>query len=169
MSRNHAHQDGILTYGYIGLSDLRKLLPEVYEKLLLKCEWQKEHELAFIKRKGTDALPEVIKNLLEMRKQDGEKYKKLVASVKLQLEQKDVVTNRNRVRPWRADDADDNRIYEFKSSAGLGFRLFFFFHNGVILICTHGWVKNNEKDKKQQDMQFRRAEKLRSLFEGKNE
>ena len=169
MSCEHAHQKGIPPYGYIGLSDLKKHLPEIYDRLLVKCEWQKEHELAFLKKEGTDELPEVIKNLLVMRKLDGEKYKKLVASIQLQLGQKEVVTSSSRVKPWKSNNAGSNKIYEFKSSAGLGFRLFFFFHNGDIIICTHGWVKNNEKDTKQQDQQFRRAETMRILLEGKNE
>ena len=165
MSIKQTHQGGNKTYGYIGLSDLKELLPEIYDRLLVKCEWQKEHELAFLKKEGTDELPEVIKNLLEMRKLDIYKYKKLVASIQLQLGQKDVVTSSSRVRPWKNNSAGSNQIYEFKSSAGLGFRLFFFFHNGNMIICTHGWVKNNEKDTIQQDQQFRRADTLRILWE----
>ncbi len=151
----------------MGLSDLEKHLPEIYDRLLVKCEWQKEHELAFLKKEGTVELPEVVKNLLEMRKQDNNKYKKLVASIQLQLGQKEVVTNIRRVRPWKNKNAGSNQIYEFKSSAGLGFRLFFFFHNGNIIICTHGWVKTSEKDTKLQDQQFRRANKLRLSLEKK--
>ena len=68
MCCDDAHQEETFTYGYIGLSDFKVLKPEVYEKLLLKCEWQKEHELAFLIKEGIDELPEVVKTLLAMRK-----------------------------------------------------------------------------------------------------
>ena len=89
-----------------------------------------------------------------------------MANIQLQLAQKDVVTNPSCVRPWKTDNADANQIYEFKSSSGLGFRIFFFLHNENILICTHEWVKNNEKDTKRQTFQFACAEKMRILLEG---
>ncbi len=150
------------------LSKLKELLPEVYNKLLLKCEWQTGHTLAFLTKENTEEIPEVIKQLLEMRKRDESKYKKLVVSIRLQLERRDVLANPNRVRVWRNDTAGNNQIYEFKSSAGLGFRIFFFLHNEDILVCTHAWVKDNEKSKEQQNQQFIRAERFRILFEERN-
>jgi putative component of toxin-antitoxin plasmid stabilization module len=100
-----------------------------------------------------------------MRKKNENLYRKLVASIKLQLEERDIVANKNRVRPWKSDNVGRNQIYEFKSSAGLGFRLFFFIHEEEVVICTHGWEKDNEKSKTKQDQQFSRAEKYRFLFE----
>ena len=53
-------------YKLLTLSELYQQAPEVYKKLLIKHEWQKEHDFAFAHKEG-DELPGVGKTLLEMR------------------------------------------------------------------------------------------------------
>ena len=146
------------------LSELEQLTPEIYSKLLIKCEWQKAHELSFLARADDAGCPDVVRDLLKMRKMYPDKYERLVESVKLQLEQIDVVANEKRVRPWHVKGMPmrpEDEIYEFKSSAGLGLRLFFFLVKGRIVVCTHGWIKNNEKDTNLQGVEFARANNMR--------
>ena len=146
------------------LSELEQLAPEVYSKLLIKCEWQKAYELSFLAKADDAGCPDVVKSLLKMRKEYPNKYERLLESIKLQLEQTAVVANERRVRSWHINGKvirPEEEIYEFKSSSGLGLRLFFFFTKGTIVVCTHGWIKNNEKDTKLQGIEFDRANNMR--------
>ncbi len=160
MGENNHSND---SYKLLTLSELSQQEPEVYGKLLIKCEWQTEYDFAFLHKEGEE-LPGIIKDLLEMAGKWPDKYGKLLVSIKLQLSKKGPLCNETRVRPWKSSKEGKTEIYEFKSSAGLGLRLFFFFHEEKVIVCTHAWVKDNEKKKKEQSRQFEHAAMLRALF-----
>ena len=151
------------SYKLLMLSELSQQAPEIYKKLLIKCEWQTEYHFAFLQKRGEE-VPDVIKDLLKMRSKWSDKYDRLLESIKLQLGQRAVVCNEKRVRPWKSSKEEQGDIFEFKSSAGLGLRLFFFFHDEYAVVCTHGWVKDNEKRKQEQSRVFELAAKLRAMF-----
>ena len=151
------------THSLLTLSDLSRVSKEIYDKLQIQCEWQTVYELAFLKR-NDKPLPDVVKELLVMRSKCPDKYKQLLVSIKLQLGQREVLANDKRVKPWKTTKDVNNEIYEFKSSAGLGLRLFFFFHNDHAIVCTNAWVKDNEKNKKMQTRQFEQASRDRVQF-----
>lgn len=146
----------------VTLDTLAQKHTDVFNKLLIKQEWQKQYKIAFVSKK--DVIPDVIFDLLTFRKNNQVLYDKLLVSIKLQLGQKAVVLNPNRVKRGTRN----NEIYEFKSSAGLGYRLFFYFSNNSIIVCTNAWNKNNEVDTKSQDKEFDKANTLRIKISDNN-
>lgn len=147
---------------YVTLDDITKKYGEkLVSALLLKTSWQKHYRIVFLYKKINslkETIPQAISDMLDMRKNNAPKYERLLESIKLQLEQKEVVRNQNRIK--RGDP--QQFIYEFRSSAGAGLRLFFFFE-GDMVVCTHGWIKDKFAPKIQ-DREFRKADTQRISY-----
>lgn len=143
------------------LDDVDKLEKKTADALGIKKEWQSRYKLGFlipVSEEGHWDLS-LLEDLEKIRKSSLGDYKKLLATLKRQLQQRELMLCSNHL----SQGFSQKKILEFKAANGGHSRLFAFIHDGNIFICTHVWWKTKDS-KKQQDREFQKAEKMRQLF-----
>jgi hypothetical protein len=131
---------------------------KINARLRLKTEWEKVYELKFIARdKGENVSSCPSLDFLIQRAIDDEKdYSRLLHPIRLQLSQKRVPYNPGHISVGKPQ----SEIIEFKAKCGKS-RLFGFVHKNMI-ICTHGYMKDDSHS--EQNDEFEKAGEMRIRF-----
>ena len=120
-------------------------------------EWKKCFDIKLLE---IDGRCEVLEDLMNTFKDSNEDFKKLIATIKMQLESDKKLKNERRLKT----SSTDKDIIELKSSGGSS-RLFCFFDETKkqLIICTNFYWKTTGKKKRQQAA-FKRASDLKACY-----
>jgi hypothetical protein len=124
----------------------------------MPCEWQKRHRLKLLEINGKS---QALLGLFDLRRRSERDFKKLMATVKLQLESENLLSNEKRVRKGRK--ADQREIIEFKASGGHARLFAFFAEKNELIICTNTYWKTSS-DKTLQNRAFAKAASMRETY-----
>lgn len=135
-------------------------LVEFPEKFGIKEESQTEYKLrALMINKKVPVIQEM-KNIMKKDKKD---FGKLIKNLKMQLGSKEILRNPKKVQIGK--NKDQENIIEIKSTRGYS-RLFGFFWDEELIICTNTYWKTTSKKGKQNkaNKAFNKAVEIRNLF-----
>lgn len=124
----------------------------------VKREWQTVHR---IKALEIDGRSPALDALADWSRNNQRDFKRLMRSIKLVCQNKRVL-NPKYVK--KSNNPKHGDVYEIRADKGLP-RLFSFYRQGSdeIVICTHGWGKKSSRE--QQDAEFAKCSRLKTLYE----
>ena len=107
-----------------------------------------------------DGSSDVFEELINLKKNSQKDFKKLMATLRLQVESDTLIKLPSRLKRG----ATNPEILEYKSNKG-SYRLFGFLGmDNNIIICTNTYNKTTSK-KKKQNAAFEKAERLKQLYD----
>lgn len=129
-----------------------KLIDPPEEMIPLK--WQVKHKLKLLEINGVNI---ALTGLADLASKDIRDLKKLLKTIKLQLNSKDIIHNSQKIQ--KGKKSNQKKIIEIKATRGHSRLLAFFSEKNEIIICTHTYWKTSS-NKKQQNREFDKAANL---------
>ena len=125
---------------------------------LIPQEWQVEYKLKLL---TIDGKMPALDGLYTLRKKDKKDFGKLLNNIKLQLNSKEIIRNKQKIE--RGNKKHQKDVMEIKATRGHSRLFAFMSETNELIICTHAYWKTST-NKKQQDGEFERAVNMRSIY-----